>query len=168
MKAKRRGTTPDSVPRVTILVEDARWRTAGRNLPGQIRKAASAAVARAGAAKTGGGRITVLLTGDERLRALNAQFRKKDKPTNVLSFPAAVSGYLGDVAIAYGATSREAKSDGKTLAGHVLHLTVHGVLHLLGYDHEKAREAEIMEGLETDILAELGIPDPYARRKRAA
>jgi len=154
--------------RVTVLVDDGDWRDLAPRPSSQVRKAAALALARVEASKVRADNMTVLLTNDEHIRALNAQFRGKHKSTNVLSFPAKAAGYLGDVAIAFGVASREAESDGKTLMDHVTHLTVHGVLHLLGYDHEKPHEAEIMEALETDILAELAIPDPYARRKRAA
>ena len=99
-----------------------------------------------------------------RCSRLNRDFRGKDKPTNVLSFPAPANpeGHLGDIAIAYGVTAREAETAGKSLADHATHLAVHGVLHLLGYDHETDAEAEVMEPLEDAILAELGIADPYA------
>ena len=105
------------------------------------------------------------MASDAKLRALNRDFRGKDKPTNVLSFPAAANaeGYRGDIAIAYGVTAREAKAAGKSFADHAAHLVVHGVLHLAGYDHERARDAKIMEPLEVKILAGLGIADPYER-----
>ena len=120
---------------------------------------------RAGEEKYSG--LTLLLTNDERLRALNAQFRGKDAPTNVLSFPAAgVDGHLGDIAIAFGVTSRESAASGISLEAHTLHLAVHGVLHLLGYDHVRSREAGVMERLEITILDELGISNPYAAAKR--
>ncbi len=108
--------------------------------------------------------ITVLLTDDAAVQQLNADFRGKDASTNVLSFPAAESArpHLGDIALAYGVCAREAEAQGKPLAHHLMHLTVHGVLHLLGYDHESDAEAEAMEGIERAILSELGVPDPYA------
>lgn len=111
-----------------------------------------------------GGGVTVLLTDDETVRDLNARFRGKDNPTNVLSFPAPQNPerHLGDVALAYGVCVREAAEQGKPLAHHLQHLVAHGVLHLVGYDHETDAEAEQMEGLERVILAELGVPDPYA------
>ena len=110
------------------------------------------------------GSITVLLTDDESVRELNRQFRGKDSATNVLSFPAPPNpeDHLGDVALAYGICAREAAEQGKPIAHHLTHLTVHGVLHLLGYDHIGDDEAEAMEGLERVVLAGLGVPDPYA------
>jgi probable rRNA maturation factor len=151
--------------RVTVLVEDLQWRTEGRGFPAELRRAARTALDDAKAALKS---LTILLADDAKLEALNAQFRGKPKPTNVLSFPAGSDAYLGDVAIAYGVTAREAQAAGKSIHDHTLHLAVHGVLHLLGYDHESAREARIMEPLEIAILAKLGIADPYAVRPRAA
>jgi probable rRNA maturation factor len=111
------------------------------------------------------GELTLLLTTDERLCALNARHRGKPKPTNVLAFPAGrnAAGYLGDIAIAYGVAAGEAAESGKPLDGHAAHLVVHGLLHLVGYDHQTVREARRMEGLEVAILHEMGIADPYAR-----
>ncbi|MDB5424371.1 MAG: hypothetical protein JWQ29_1787 [Phenylobacterium sp.] len=108
--------------------------------------------------------VTLLFTDDPTVADLNARFRQQDKPTNVLSFPAPHNPehFLGDVALAYGVCAREAAEQGKPLAHHLQHLVAHGVLHLLGYDHEGHDEAEAMEGLERDVLAGLGIPDPYA------
>jgi len=107
--------------------------------------------------------LVILLTDDETVRDLNARFRDRDKPTNVLSFPAAANpeGHLGDIALAYGVCAREALEQGKPLAHHLQHLVAHGVLHLLGYDHMSDDEAETMEGLERVVLAGLGAPDPY-------
>jgi len=106
----------------------------------------------------------VLLTGDDEVAELNERFRSKAGPTNVLSFPAPANpeGLIGDVALAYGVCAREAAEQGKTLQQHLQHLVVHGVLHLLGYDHETDGEAEAMEALERSILESLGVPDPYA------
>jgi len=151
--------------RVTVLVEEPQWRTEGRGFPAKLRRAARNALEQA---KSKAGNLTILLADDAKLEALNTRFRGKPKPTNVLSFPAGGEQYLGDVAIAYGVTAREARESGKSIHDHALHLAVHGVLHLLGYDHESAREARIMEPLEIAILAKLGITDPYAVRPRAA
>ena len=107
--------------------------------------------------------LTILLTDDETVRDLNARFRGKDAPTNVLSFPAPPNpeGHLGDLALAYGVCAAEAEAQGKSLCDHLSHLTVHGVLHLLGRDHEGEAEAEEMEAEERTILASLGVADPY-------
>ena len=153
--------------RIEIVVEEAGWRKT-RGLSVRLKEAAALALRRGG--KTRKGSLTVLLTGDKQLRALNSMFRGKNKPTNVLSFPAAPNdeNYLGDIALAFGVTDSEARASGKRFANHATHLTVHGVLHLLGYDHETGREARVMEPLETKILAELGIADPYALRSKTA
>lgn len=112
-------------------------------------------------------RLCVLLTSDAAVQKLNANFRGKDKPTNVLSFPAPEipsdpAPHLGDLALAGETCAREAAEEGKTLADHLSHLVIHGVLHLCGYDHETNEDAEEMEALEREILAALGIADPYA------
>lgn len=110
--------------------------------------------------------ISVLLTDDDAQQALNREWREKDKPTNVLSFPAldpddAVEGLLGDISLAYETLVREAGELEKPLEHHFAHLLVHGMLHVLGYDHETEQEALAMEARETDIMALLGYPDPY-------
>ncbi|MCK5165989.1 MAG: rRNA maturation RNase YbeY [Rhodospirillaceae bacterium] len=115
--------------------------------------------------------VSLLLLGDERQQTLNRDYLGKDKPTNVLSFPTGallgggVAGdaplLLGDIAIALQTTTIEAKAQKKTLANHFSHLVVHGMVHLLGFDHIETGEAETMENLETDILKELGIDNPY-------
>jgi len=114
----------------------------------------------------GPGSVVILLTDDSAVEALNIRFRHKAGPTNVLSFPAAPNParHLGDIALAYGVCAREAEAQGKPLADHLSHLVAHGVLHLLGYDHETEAGAEAMESLERAILAWLGVPDPYAAR----
>jgi probable rRNA maturation factor len=148
-------------------MEDKSWRGVAKDLRTQIGRAARLALLHA-KAKLSRPELTILLTSDERVRTLNRQYRGKDKPTNVLSFPGATGAYLGDIAIAYAITAGEAESAGKPPLHHVLHLVVHGVLHLLGYDHEAPNEAGAMESLEADILAQMGVPDPYKRRGRAA
>lgn len=144
---------------ITLMVEEKKW-SAKRGLSARLKKAAVLALARTGNGKAA---LTILLSGDRKLHTLNATFRGKDKPTNVLSFPTRQDDYLGDVALAYGVTAREAREQKKPFADHATHLVVHGVLHLLGYDHETAPAAKIMEPLETRILGELGIGDPYTR-----
>jgi probable rRNA maturation factor len=145
---------------ITLLVDDPGWRRS-RGLDARLRRAAGAALRAAGL--TGKNSLTVLLSSDRKLKELNRDFRGRDKPTNVLSFPASANGqgYAGDIAIAYGVTRREAEAAGKRFADHASHLVVHGVLHLAGYDHEKTRDAEIMEPLEVKILKRLGIENPY-------
>ena len=140
---------------------DPRWRKV-RGLSARLEAAALRALRRAKAPR--GASLTVLLTDDARMAALNHDFRAKNKPTNVLSFPAAANAdnYLGDVALGYEVTRMEARSSGKRFADHATHLVVHGVLHLLGFDHVAPRAARVMETLEIAILAELGIADPYA------
>lgn len=122
--------------------------------------------------------ISLLACNDARIATLNADFRGKPQPTNVLSWPSAeraaatpgemplppspgADSELGDIAIAYDTCAREAEELGKPLAVHVSHLIVHGTLHLLGFDHENEPDAALMEGLETEILGNLGHPDPY-------
>ena len=118
--------------------------------------------------------LAVMLTDDAGIRTLNNNWRGIDKPTNVLSFPALqptspqadddVPRMLGDIAIAYETTRREADEEEKPFDDHLSHLAVHGFLHLVGYDHENDEDAEEMESLEQQILAQLGISDPYAER----
>jgi len=153
---------------ITLVVQEPAWRRSSVDLA-RIRTAARLALARGRAPHDDPCALTILLTHDERLRELNARFRGKDAATNVLSFPTArgPQGYLGDVAIAFGVSRRESTLAGVTLEAHTLHLGVHGVLHLLGYDHVLAREARAMEGLEIAVLHELGLPSPYARAAAA-
>jgi len=145
---------------IDVEVEDPAWTEALAQAEMLVRGAALMALDKEGAAHES---VTILLTDDESVRELNAQFRQKDTSTNVLSFPAPDNPerFLGDIALAYGVCAREAAEQGKPLAHHLQHLTVHGVLHLLGYDHIGDDEAEVMEDLERAVLADLGIPDPY-------
>lgn len=142
---------------IEIEVEDAAWSAALPEVEAVVERAAKAALG------TIPGDIVVLLTDDEAVREINARFRYRDRPTNVLSFPAAESAFphLGDLTLAYGVCAREAVEQGKTLSDHLSHLTVHGVLHLLGRDHEDDAEADEMEAEERSILASLGVADPY-------
>lgn len=143
---------------IVVEIEDAQWKKAVRGLSARIEKIIDATLSQEKAK----GSLTLLLSDDAKLKELNSLFRGKSKPTNVLSFPSEEDGYVGDIAIAYGVTAREAKAAGKTLIDHTLHLAVHGTLHLLGHDHESPGEANRMERLEREILAEFGIADPYA------
>jgi probable rRNA maturation factor len=154
---------------IEVEIEGGAWTDALPDVEQLVNRAADAALSfrpliPAEARVSGDWDVTVLLADDETIQDLNARFRGRDKPTNVLSFPAAESAapHLGDIALAYGVCAAEAKTHGKPLAHHLMHLTVHGVLHLLGYDHEADAEAEDMEGMERAILATLGVPDPYA------
>lgn len=146
---------------IDVEIEDEAWAYTEAQAEVLVLEAAEAALA---ASDFEGGGVTVLLTDDATVRDLNHRFRGKDSVTNVLSFPAPENRerHLGDVALAFGICAREAEEQGKPLAHHLQHLVAHGVLHLVGYDHETDAEAEQMEGLERVILAGLGVPDPYA------
>ena len=154
-----------------LEIEVAELCVSWRALPGVdalARTAIEASCAQAGVRLQEGAEVGIQLADDARVRALNRQWRKIDKPTNVLSFPAfstaglAIAPMLGDIVLAYETTRKEAQDEGKTLADHTAHLIVHGFLHLLGFDHLTDAEAETMEGLETRILAGLGVADPHA------
>jgi probable rRNA maturation factor len=153
---------------VEIVVLHAPWRSALKQAPLLARQAARAAL-KGAKAKTAHP-IAIALGDDALLQDLNRRYRGKDKPTNVLSFPAQEKRRLGDIALALETLKAEAKTQGKTVKAHFQHLVVHGTLHLLGFDHEQsAAEAERMEALEREILAGLGVADPYqiAARKPA-
>ena len=143
---------------IDVEIEEATWTAEVTDAASVVERAASAALGGIDAD------VVVLLTDDETVRDLNARFRGKDRTTNVLSFPAAASAapHLGDLVLAYQVCAEEARTQGKSLADHLSHLTVHGVLHLLGRDHEDDGEAEAMEAEERNILASLGVADPYA------
>ena len=132
------------------------------------REAIGACVAETGLKALDGAEVSLLLADDAEVRALNARWRGQDKPTNVLSFPAAPpdrlaqSPTLGDIALAFETLAREAEASGVPLANHYRHLVAHGFLHLIGYDHQTDEEAERMEALERRVLARLGVADPYA------
>lgn len=147
------------------MIEEGGW----ANIPdveALAQKSAEAAVAVADEAEESF-EVSVMLTDDAQIQELNRTWRGKDKPTNVLSFPApeqpGLNGprHLGDIALAYETLVRESEEESKELSHHFAHLIVHGILHLLGYDHEVEAEAEEMEALEVKALATLGIADPY-------
>lgn len=154
---------------VSIEVEDEAWAAE----PGleALTHAAVAATLASAAWEDPNCVVAVLFTDDGSIAEINAEWRGKDKPTNVLSFPThddmpvpeGEPRPLGDIVLAHGVIAREAAEQGKTLRDHTTHLIVHGTLHLLGYDHESDGEAEEMEALETRILKGLGISDPYER-----
>ncbi|WP_340646353.1 rRNA maturation RNase YbeY [Phenylobacterium sp.] len=144
---------------IDVEIEDEAWAQDLPDAPALVVAAAHAALA----AAQREGAVVVLLTDDAGVQDLNNRFRGKDSPTNVLAFPAPPNpeDHLGDVALAHGVCVREAAEQGKSLAHHLQHLVAHGVLHLVGYDHETDDEAEDMEGLERVVMAGLGAPDPY-------
>jgi len=159
-------------PATEVLVTAECWRTEP-NAEAVIHRAIEAAADIADA-DVADAELAIMLTDDAGIRTLNNNWRSIDKPTNVLSFPALqptgagepddAPRMLGDIAIAYETTRREADEDQKPFDHHLSHLAVHGFLHLIGYDHEKDDDAEDMESLEREILSQLGIPDPYADR----
>jgi len=150
-----------SAPEIDIEMQSPLW----RNEPAAeqtIRDAIAAAARLTPAA----GEVSVLLTDDAAIQALNKRWRSIDRPTNVLSFPAQANSrlpapLLGDIVIAYETLARESQMERKPFLHHLTHLAVHGFLHLLGYDHETDAQAEAMEDLEREILARLAIADPY-------
>jgi len=152
--------------RVDFVETSRRWRGA---LPARTlaRQAIGAALKEAGIALRQGAELSVHLVGDSDIQALNAQWRGRDAPTNVLSFPAVEADrigqamLLGDILIAFETVSREAEQEGKALADHFRHLVIHGFLHLLGHDHIEDAQAEAMEAVEVRALARLGVADPY-------
>ena len=150
------------------MVEAGAW-PRSRALRDLVGKAVEAAMREAGVDAEAGSELSVVFSDDTHIRRLNAGWRGKDKPTNVLSFPAfpvkpgeKLPPMLGDIVLASETVAREAELEGKPLDHHITHLVVHGVLHLLGHDHEDEAEAERMEALERAALARLAIPDPYA------
>ncbi|WP_164661841.1 rRNA maturation RNase YbeY [Tropicibacter sp. Alg240-R139] len=160
-----------------IAIEDNRWQDAG--LEALAERAAAQTLAHQGL-DADESEISLLACDDDRIAVLNAEFRDKSTPTNVLSWPAQdlapeIAGAepaqpepdftgelaLGDIAISYDTCAREAQSVGKPMDDHVTHLIVHGVLHLLGYDHIRDADATVMEALEVEILGKMGINNPY-------
>ena len=160
-------TAPSADIAIDVMVEGGDWPTKGR-LRTLARRAIAAAAAQARPPLADGAEVSLLFTDDARMRGLNHEYRSKDSPTNVLSLPAApvIAGRLGpplgDIVLAEETIRREAADQATSFDDHLVHLIVHGFLHLVGHDHEVESEALVMEGLETAILADLGIADPYA------
>ena len=158
------GGTPVTVD---ILVEAGEW-PAKAKLQRLFDRAIAAAIAVARAPLAPEPEVSIVLTDDRHSRVLNRRFRRKESPTNVLSFPGAAAErgkfgpLLGDIVLAFETIAAEAKASGVAFDAHLIHLTVHGFLHLLGYDHAAEEEAIVMESLETRIMAVLDIADPYA------
>jgi probable rRNA maturation factor len=162
----------DSSHTIEVTVEAEAWRTTVTDPEHLCRRAVAAVLAREAATAGAEVEVSVLLADDRRLRELNQTYRGKDSATNVLSFPAgggaaaSVPGragpvLLGDIAVALETTAREAAAAGKPVADHLVHLLVHGALHLLGHDHEEDEQALRMEAREVELLAGLGVADPY-------
>ncbi|PZO05652.1 MAG: rRNA maturation RNase YbeY [Alphaproteobacteria bacterium] len=143
---------------IEVEIDDAAWSDALPEVAAVAERAASLALGDIQ------GDVVILLADDAHVQQINAQFRDKHRPTNVLSFPAPESArpHLGDLILAYGVCAAEAAQQGKSLSDHLSHLTIHGVLHLMGHDHEIDAEAETMEAEERRLLASLGIADPYS------
>jgi probable rRNA maturation factor len=174
-RAASRAAPPQAAaPRLDIIVDSPLWR-AQRGVRAVLQRAIAEAAAMAA---TTGGELAIVLTDDSAIRALNRDWRGKDQPTNVLSFPArndlpaarrAGAGprqerLLGDIVIAYETVAREALAEARPFRHHLAHLAVHGFLHLLGRDHAAEPEAEAMEALEIAVLARLDVPNPYLTR----
>lgn len=186
--ASGRKTSRTEPVKLEVIVRSALWRKR-RTAVSVVKKAVLAA---AKAASTPPAELAIVLSNDSTIQALNRDWRGKNAPTNVLSFPAAPtfsgapslpaqkagprrgggkagtpSPYIGDIVIAYQTTAREAVAEGKRFDHHLAHLAIHGFLHLLGYDHENDRDAEKMESLERRILGRLAVPDPYTPHPHA-
>ena len=158
--------TPELAASIDLCVEDDNW-TAVQGLEKSITNAVRAALSQCDAS-TRPISLTIVLDNNQRIEALNANWRDKPKPTNILSFPApenstsdAGETYIGDLILAYDVIFDEANEQRKPLATHLCHLIIHGVLHLLGFDHQNDEEAFVMEQLEIKAMVGLGLSDPY-------
>jgi probable rRNA maturation factor len=150
-----------------VRIQSRRWREV-EDLKPRINAAIEAALMLAPVKPSPGAELSLLLTDDKRIRIVNRDWRGFDKATNVLSFPAAPperiasSPVIGDIVLAFETVAREAEAEEKSFGDHLSHLVIHGLLHLVGEDHETEEQAQRMEALETAALARLGIADPYA------
>jgi probable rRNA maturation factor len=149
---------------IAVQVEAPGWRKAWPGLSSEAKRVVTLAAVRPELSPPAG-EVAIVFADDARLRGLNARFRGKDKPTNVLSFPDPQVP-LGGIALAFETVRDEAAAQKKPFVNHSKHLILHGFLHLLGYDHETARDARLMEGLEIAILSAMGIPNPYLLRTK--
>lgn len=162
---------PSTGVEITVITEDPAWVEVLEQCEALVQRAARTALVQLGdKAAAGPSELSVVLSSDRLVRRLNRDYRGRDEATNVLSFAeldgppdagAAGPHLLGDVILARETVVREAGEQGKDTADHLAHLVVHGVLHLLGHDHQDPRDAQVMEGLEREILQGLGIADPY-------
>ena len=161
VKAKR---TPD----IAIEIQSPLW----DQQPTAEQVVREAIAAAAAALSTSGGEVSILLTDDSAVRVLNRDWRGIDKPTNVLSFPApatmvkSAAGILGDIVIAYETLTRECADEDRDFLHHLAHLTVHGFLHLIGYDHQDDAQADEMEAIESRIMTRMQLPDPWLDSSR--
>ena len=156
-------------PAIDVLADSPLW----EREPNAVQTVERAIAAAAAEISAPPGEVAVMLTDDETIRTLNRDWRKIDKPTNVLSFPAtrapgAAAALHGDIVIAYETLAREASEEGKPFTHHLAHLAVHGFLHLMGYDHQNDSDADAMERLESAILKRLDVPNPYLARDLGA
>ena len=153
-------------PSITIQVQSPLWEAE----PAAEQTVRDGIVAAAATLSTADNEVSILLTDDKAIRLLNREWLGIDKPTNVLSFPAATTKasvrlpLFGDIVIAYETLKRECDDEGRIFLHHLAHLTVHGFLHLIGYDHQVEAQAEEMEGLESKIMMRMQMPDPHLAR----
>ena len=161
---------------IDISIADQGWSAALWDVENICQSAAGTAFEMTAHGETENAEVSILLTDDSQMRSLNRDYRNRDQATNVLSFAGTDEGkpfatgpvLLGDIVVALGVCSREAKNEKKSMADHLAHLVIHGMLHLLGYDHEIEEDAEKMESLEIEALAKLGVADPYTESNQGA
>jgi len=158
-------------PAIDVIVQSRLWQAE----PDSEKTLRHAIAAAAAALSTRAAELAIVLSDDSAIRLLNRDWRGIDRPTNVLSFPAkrsrargAPPAPLGDIVIAFETMAAEAAAEGKPFLDHLAHLAVHGFLHLVGHDHQSERDADKMETIERQVLARLGVPDPYRARDPAA
>ena len=161
----RKRTGKKNPPQIEVIVRSARW----RKRPTAKTIVKKAVLAAAKAVSTRPTELAIVLSDDSAIRTLNRDWRGKNAPTNVLSFPAPKTDggptkFIGDIVIAYETLARECDDEDRVFLHHLAHLTVHGFLHLIGYDHQSDSDADEMEGLESKIMNVLNMPDPYPAR----